>query len=150
MTIDGSSPPAHIPDSTTGTPARTDLLGREDIAELVNDFYGRAFCDDLLGPVFIDVARMDLAAHLPVICDFWQTVLFHVGGYRRNALQPHLRLHEQAQLTPAHFARWLALWCGTVDDRHTGKNADVAKLQATRIAGAMCRRITGHEPAPRS
>lgn len=122
---------------------RADITQRSDIAALLRDFYGRAFRDELLGPVFVDIARMDLDAHLPVMCDFWETVLFRAGMYRRNALAPHQRLHARADLTPLHFARWLALWCATVDDRHAGPKADQAKLQATRIAGAMCRRITG-------
>jgi hemoglobin len=70
-------------------------------------------------------------------------VLFRSGQYRANALAPHLRLHRKAHLTPAHFERWLTLWRATVDERHAGAKADLAKLQATRIAGAMSRRITG-------
>jgi len=123
--------------------AVSDIGDRAAIAELLTDFYGRAFRDELLGPVFVDVARMNLADHLPVMCDFWETVLFRSGGYRRNAFHPHRQLHARANLTPAHFARWLQLWCATVDDRHAGPKADLAKLQATRIAASMCRRITG-------
>jgi hemoglobin len=134
-----------VPRSDAAAPGgtRRDIDGREDITALLTDFYGRAFGDELLGPVFVDIARMDLAEHLPVMCDFWLTVLFHTGQYRRNALHPHQRLHSKAQLTPTHFDRWLTLWQATVDDRHVGAKADLAKLQATRIAGAMCRRITG-------
>lgn len=120
-----------------------DIATRADIAALLRDFYGRAFRDDLLGPVFVDIAHMDLEAHLPVMCDFWATVLFRAGAYRGNALHPHQRLHALTALMPAHFARWLTLWQATVDDRHSGPKAEQAKLQATRIAGAMSRRITG-------
>lgn len=131
------------PDDSVSCPVRADITGRADIADLLTDFYGRACDDDLLGPVFVDIAHLDLTAHLPAMCDFWETVLFRTGAYRRNALTPHRRLHERAYLTPSHFDRWLALWCATVDDRHAGEKADLAKLQATRIAGAMCRRLTG-------
>jgi hemoglobin len=134
-------------DARPATTSRSDISGRKDIAELLTDFYGRAFDDDLLRPVFVDIARMDLDAHLPVICDFWQTVLFHSGLYRRNALHPHLRLHAEARLEPAHFERWLNLWCATVDDRYAGPTAETAKLQAARIAHSMCRRITGRTSA---
>lgn len=127
---------------------RADIRGRTDVLELVGEFYGRAFADELLGPVFVDVAQMDLAAHLPIIGDFWQTVLFHTGEYRRNTLEPHLRLHAQTELTSAHFERWLALWCATVDDRYAGVTAEQAKLQAARIAYSMCQRITGRASAP--
>lgn len=126
---------------------RCDIRNRDDIAELLTDFYGRAFGDNLLGPVFVDIAQMDLAEHLPIICDFWQTVLFHSSKYRRNALQPHLRLHAMAHLAPAHFERWLTLWHATVDDRHSGPKAELAKLQAARIACSMSRRVTGHASA---
>ena len=129
--------------NTTVTGDRSDITAREDILVLLRDFYGRAFRDELLGPVFVDIARMDLDAHLPLIGDFWETVLFHTGSYRRNALAPHQRLHTLAGLTPAHFARWLALWRATVDDRHAGPKAELAKLQAARMAGAMSKRITG-------
>ena len=33
-------------------------------------------------------AEPDLSAHLPVMCDFWETVLLRAGRYRRNALRP--------------------------------------------------------------
>ena len=120
-----------------------DIGGRSDVEAVLRDFYGRAFTDDLLGPVFVDIARMDLDAHIPVMADFWMTALFRTGEYHRNAFVPHARLHELARLTPQHFARWYALWQRTVDDRHHGPKADLAKLQAGRIANSMCRRLTG-------
>jgi hemoglobin len=133
---------AFAPEGST----RGDIADREDIAALLRDFYGRAFRDDLLGPVFVDIARMNLDAHLPVMSDFWETVLFRAGTYRGNVLRPHLRLHALARLTPAQFARWLALWRSAVDDSYAGPKAELAKLQATRIAATMSRRITGHPP----
>jgi hemoglobin len=123
-----------------------DIADREDLAAMLTAFYGRAFADDVLGPVFVDVAQMNLADHLPVMCDFWMTVLFHSGEYKRNALKPHLQLSALTRLTPAHFERWLVLWVATVDDMHAGDKAELAKLQATRIAGSMSRRITGDLP----
>lgn len=127
---------------------RADIADRDDIAALLRDFYGRAFLDPLLGPVFVDVARLDLEAHLPVMCDFWETVLFRSGRYHGNALVPHRRLHALTPLTPRHFARWLELWRETVDDRHCGPRAEAAKVQATRIADSMCRRLDGSVGRP--
>jgi len=120
-----------------------DLTGRADIEALLRAFYLQAFGDDLLGPVFLDVAQMDLDAHLPVICDFWETVLFRAGLYRRNALQVHADLHAASPLTAAHFARWLAVWTATVDARFAGEKAELAKTQATRIAYSISRRLLG-------
>src|SRR6185437_14004954 len=142
----GQGPGAERQDQLTSA-SRHDIRGQQDLLELLTDFYGRTFTDDILRPVFIDVAKMDLGTHLPIICTFWQTLLFHTGQYRRNALHPHLLLHAKVELAPAHFDRWVALWCDTVDDRRAGAKADLAKLQATRIAYSMCRRITGRSSA---
>jgi hemoglobin len=122
---------------------RPDIADRADISRLVTEFYRRAFADDLLGPVFVDIARVDLSAHLPVMCDFWETVLLRAGRYRRNALRPHVVLDAEVTLTSAHFARWLALWAATVDERHAGGKAELAKVQAARIAGSISRRLRG-------
>ncbi|HXT44841.1 MAG TPA: group III truncated hemoglobin [Pseudonocardiaceae bacterium] len=130
---------------TAGAPRR-DITDRKDIAGLVTAFYRRAFADDILGPIFLDIAHMDLPAHLPIMCDFWETVLLRAGRYHRNALRPHLQLNTKVELTPAHFARWLDLWTTTVDERHTGEKAELAKVQAIRIAGSIGRRLRG-QPA---
>jgi hemoglobin len=132
--------PTDGPDLTSGL---GDISDRADLMALLRDFYGRAFRDGLLGPVFVEIAQMDLEAHLPVMCDFWESALFRAGRYRRNALHPHQLLHTKAHLTPEHFHRWLALWQATVTDRHAGAKAELAKVQGSRIAGAMCRRLTG-------
>ncbi|WP_433503702.1 group III truncated hemoglobin [Pseudonocardia halophobica] len=122
---------------------RHDIADRDDIADLVDEFYRRVFSDEVLGPIFVEVARVDLSAHLPVMCDFWSTVLLRDGTYHRNALRPHLDLYARCELTEAHFARWRALWTATVDQQHAGKRAELAKSQATRIAGAIRRRLPG-------
>ncbi|MGH3779074.1 MAG: group III truncated hemoglobin [Pseudonocardiaceae bacterium] len=125
----------------TAPVARPDIADRGDIADLVTAFYRRAFADALLGPIFVDVAKVDMSVHLPVMCDFWETVLLRAGRYHRNALRPHLELNSTVELTAAHFERWLALWTATVDERHRGEKAELAKTQATRIAGSISRRL---------
>lgn len=120
-----------------------DIANRQDVSDLVVAFYERAFKDELLGPVFIDVAHLDLAAHLPIMCDFWETVLFRTGAYKQNALLVHTTLHQKSPLTAVHFSRWLELWTGTVDTMFSGEKAELAKLQASRIAWSMSRRLMG-------
>ena len=120
-----------------------DLQDRADIGTLVGEFYGRVFADPLIGPIFTDVAKLDLEHHLPIICDFWETVLFNAGLYRRNALQVHVALNGRFPLLPEHFERWLQLWVRTVDDMFRGEKAELAKMQAERIAGSISRRMQG-------
>lgn len=124
-----------------GSP-RTDLADRVDVEALLRCFYHRAFVDDVLGEPFSELRAEGLEAHLRVMCDFWETVLFRAGLYRGNALTVHRRLHDRHPLRAGHFLRWLSLWEATVDDMYRGPAAERAKIQAARIARAMHRRLT--------
>lgn len=118
-----------------------DLASRDDLDELLRAFYTSVFADDLLGHIFIDVARMDLDAHLPALGDFWQKVLFNSGEYHGDMMRVHRRVHASEPFTDAHFTRWLALWGCAIDDRFAGPMADQAKRHATRIARSMQRNL---------
>jgi hemoglobin len=118
-----------------------DLETRADLDAVLRSFYASVFDDPLLRHVFVDVAGMDLEEHLPRIGAFWQKVLFGSGTYSGDAMGVHRRLHAREPLTPAHFERWLALWAATVDARHEGPTASLAKRQAERIAGALRRNL---------
>lgn len=127
---------------------RADIEDRAGIEELVSAFYRGAFEDPLIGPVFTDVAHLDLDRHMPIMCDFWETVLFNAGLYKRNALQLHFALHTMHPLGSEHFDRWLTLWSAAVDARFEGPIAERAKLQASRIAWSMQRRLEGRTGSP--
>ena len=120
-----------------------DLADRADVATLVDAFYGRALADDLIGPIFTDVARMDLDHHLPIITDFWETVLFNAGLYRRDLLTIHAALDRRFPFREEHFTRWLALWSATVDELFAGPVAERTKTEARRVAGSIHRRLEG-------
>ncbi len=120
-----------------------DVQDRDDVAELVTTFYRRAFEDELIGPVFTDVAHLDLDRHLPIMCDFWETVLFRAGLYTRNAFDVHVALDAKVTLEREHFERWLTIWTATVDDLFAGEKAERAKTQAARIAASIHRRLRG-------
>ena len=122
-----------------------DLANREDVEVLLRRFYGRVFTDDVLAEPFSELHVDGLESHLPVMCDFWETVLFRAGLYRGNALVVHRQLDLRHPLYARHFARWLTLWSATVDEMYAGPKAARAKIQADRIARAMHRRLRGAE-----
>jgi hemoglobin len=121
----------------------SDLANRDDVEVLLRRFYGRVFTDDVLAEPFTELREQGLESHLPVMCDFWETVLFRAGLYRGNALVVHRQLDLLHPLYAKHFARWLTIWEATVDDMYDGPAADRAKLQAGRIAKALHRRLRG-------
>jgi hemoglobin len=114
-----------------------DLATHDDVVALVDRFYDRVRADDLLGPIFDEVARVDWAAHLPKMYGFWQAVLFGAGNFKGNPLGVHVALARQTPLTPDAFDRWLSLFCSTVDELFAGAVAEDAKDRAQRIALTM-------------
>ena len=120
---------------------KPDIQNREDIAKLINAFYEKLLADELLAPIFIEVAKIDLTEHLPILYDFWESVLFQVGKYKRNAMEVHLDLHQMHRLEEQHFNRWLALFNETVDDFFEGETANRAKVRALSIATVIKMKI---------
>jgi hemoglobin len=117
-----------------------DIESRTDIDKLMHLFYERALVDDTIGYIFTDVARLDLEHHLPIIGDFWESLLFGTGVYAkhgRNPLIVHGELHLKEPLTREHFERWLEIFTETVDELFEGERADHIKLRARAIATRM-------------
>lgn len=114
-----------------------DIRHRQDIETLLEAFYKQVMDDPQIGYLFTEVAQLDLEHHLPIIADFWETVLFSVRKYRGTPLEPHADLHRQAPLTQAHFDRWLTIWTTTVDRLFSGPVADLASQRARTIATVM-------------
>jgi len=129
-----------------------DIESRADCERLVRAFYGRALVDPIIGFIFVDVAKLDLEAHVPRITSFWETILLGARSYGGGAFRPHAELHAKVRLREGHFAQWLQLWCGTVDELFAGERAELAKAHAQRVARAFLGRLqqlpSQAEPAP--
>jgi len=119
-----------------------DITDRRDVACLVNVFYDRVRDDDLLGPIFDDVAHVDWATHLPRMYDFCESVLFGAATFKGTPLVVHQALARHAPLTAEAFDRWVTLFVSTVEDLFTGTMADHAKNSAMRIAATMEQHVT--------
>ncbi|HEU4576073.1 MAG TPA: group III truncated hemoglobin [Chitinophagaceae bacterium] len=116
---------------------KKDIENRDDIALLVSRFYDKLLADDSISYLFTDVAKIDLPHHLSIITDFWEMVLMQTDSYRKNAMQPHLALHQQSPLEEKHFTTWLRYFRETVDELFEGEKAFLAKERALSIATMM-------------
>ncbi|CAJ1498280.1 group III truncated hemoglobin [[Mycobacterium] burgundiense] len=130
---------------TVPTMVRSDITDRADVYALLSRFYGQALIDDVLAEPFSEVRAKGLDEHLPVMCDFWETMLLRARLYQRSALEVHREVHLKHPLTHEHFLRWLTLWVETVDAMFSGPVAEKAKLHGRRTAWAFHRRLTGHD-----
>jgi hemoglobin len=118
----------------------TDIESRTDIDLVMRVFYERALADEVIGYIFTDVAKLDLEHHLPIIGDFWETMLFQSGNYAqhgRNPLEVHTALDVRSPLKPEHFQRWLEIFTASVDGEFAGERAEFLKMRANTIAGRM-------------
>lgn len=126
-----------------------DIGSREDIDRLMVEFYDAAFADESIGYIFTDVAKMDLDEHLPVIGDFWESVVFGSGVYAKRGRNPmviHHQLSQRSTLLPEHFDRWLQIFSRIVDENFEGERADLIKMRAHSIANRMVENICGNSP----
>lgn len=118
-----------------------DITTRPQIDQLVTAFYTKATTDATIGHIFTDVAKLNLEAHLPVICDFWESVLLGNMVYRGNPMRKHLELARKTALQREHFDVWLGLWEETTRELFAGEKAELAIFRAKNIGQLMLHKI---------
>ena len=108
----------------------TTLCTRQEIHDLVWDFYDRIRMDEVLGPIFSERIK-DWDTHLGVMEEFWSSLLLKTDGYQGNPMGKHLTLsHIQA----SHFEQWLRLFKESCEERDNQAMAQLALEYAQRIA----------------
>lgn len=118
-----------------------DVDSRAQVHDLVVAFYREIVFDDLLAPVFEEVAEVDWSHHIPKLIDYWCRVLLGEPGYDGFVLGAHQAVHDVEAFRPEHFDRWYGLWVETVDAGWRGPVAARAKAHAARIAAVLARRL---------
>jgi hemoglobin len=121
-----------------------ETLTAQHIEQLVHRFYAKVRKDPLLGPVFNDVAKVDWDHHLPLLCQFWNSVMFGKREYYGDPYTKHMLLASKTELSEAHFARWLELFNDTADAILPTDAAQEIQYRAMMIAGALKRGMLGH------
>lgn len=133
---------------TTSSEAVTDLSSRSAVHDLVVSFYRELVFDELLAPVFEEVAEVDWALHIPLLIDYWVRILLGQEGYQGAILAAHQHVHDRQAFTAEHFDRWYSLWVMTIDARWSGAGAEKAKRHAAKIAATLARRLLAGDWAP--
>lgn len=114
-----------------------DIEDRTDIEALMVNFYGKALLDTVIGFFFTEVVVLDMDRHIPLITDFWETVLFEKSSYRGNVFGVHEHIHTLSIFKDEHFIRWVQLFKQSVDELYAGNNAEKIKQRAESIATVM-------------
>lgn len=114
---------------------KTDIIDRNDIIKLVDEFYTDVRKDALLGSIFDDIMKISWEEHLPKMYDFWESILFHANKYKGFPFAAHLPVNDKVKLTSIHFDHWLNMFYTTVDRLFKGENAEQIKQRAATIKG---------------
>lgn len=85
-------------------------ITKEKIEIFVKNFYTNVNRDNLLSPIFNDVANVNWIEHTPKLVGFWSSILLKTGDYRGNAYKKHLLLAKQITIDESHFKQWLKLF----------------------------------------
>lgn len=127
---------------------RQDLDTPTQIHDLVTIFYREIVFDELLEPVFSEVAEVDWAEHIPKLIDYWCWIVLGINGYPGAVTRTHRHLHEVSAIEAAHCDRWYQLWVESVDDRWSGPHAEHAKDHAATLMAGMAKRVFGYAWSP--
>lgn len=123
-----------------------DIETKDDVILLVDKFYEQVLADDLIGVFFNEVVKLRVDIHIPVLHDFWATILLGERSYKANAMLKHIQLNQKKAIEPKHFERWLSLWEKTVNEFFTGEKASLAIQRAKQIGELMQYKIGAMNP----
>ncbi len=110
---------------------KKDISGEDDIKLLVDSFYDKVKKDETIGSIFQSIIGDDWSHHLPIMYNFWGTILLHKEGYKGNVIKKHIDIDKKIALQKEHYDRWILLWSNQVDELFEGDIASEAKNRAS-------------------
>ncbi|MEO6627422.1 MAG: group III truncated hemoglobin [Aquihabitans sp.] len=123
--------------------AKLDLTTPTDVHDLVIHFYREIVFDELLEPVFGEVAEVDWAEHIPKLIDYWCWILFGAKRYAGAVTKVHRHLHGLQPIEAEHCDRWYLLWVASIDARWAGPNAEHADRHAATLMAGLAKHVFG-------
>ncbi|OGB21035.1 MAG: hypothetical protein A3I66_18820 [Burkholderiales bacterium RIFCSPLOWO2_02_FULL_57_36] len=111
-----------------------DTITRDNVKQLVDEFYGRVREDELLGPVFLKALGEDWSAHLERLTEFWSTIVLGTRSFQGNVYGTHMQLNG---IEPGHFRRWLDLFSQTANELFEAEQAEQFIGMARRVASSL-------------
>lgn len=120
---------------------KQDIQNRQDIEFLLDAFYKKIMKDTVIGHYFTEVIQISLEKHMPVLYNFWESVLFGSGNYKGNPVLKHIELDQKERLEKKHFDQWQKVFYETVDEHFEGEKAAEAKNRADLMGKLMLFKI---------
>jgi len=113
-----------------------ETVDRENVRQMVYEFYSLVLKDEILGPIFIRVLGDDMSGgkwheHLHRLDSFWLLMMGKPSAYQGDPTPAHAFI---ADLTPESFDRWLELFHSVVHRLYVQKIADKLDKKAQIVA----------------
>ena len=116
---------------------KNDIRNRADIESFLHLFYSRVVSDTTIGIIFTKILPVNMSHHIPIIADFWETILLDHPVYKNNAMEVHFEINKKFPLQKKHFDAWVHLFNVTIDELFCGEKVVLAKKRAAGIADLM-------------
>lgn len=116
---------------------KRDIETRADIETFIKAFYEKVIEDETIGIIFTKIFPLNWEHHIPLITDFWETILLDNPVYKKNAMAVHFDINKIFPLQKKHFDAWLHIFITTINEMHDGPKSLLAIKRATGIAQMM-------------
>ncbi len=113
--------------------AKLELKTRKAIELLVDEFYKKVQLDELIGPYFNDVAKVNWDTHLTKMYNFWESLLLDAGKFKGNMTDTHFKINGMKKIEQQHLQRWLLLFKQTLNEFFIGDKAEEAYKRAENV-----------------
>lgn len=109
---------------------KTDINNRNDIEKFIITFYENVKLDTVIGIIFNEIFPIRWEHHIPLITDFWESILFNNPVYKHNAMAIHFSLNKIYPLQQKHFDSWLNIFNSTINTMYKEPVCDLAKKES--------------------
>ena len=120
-----------------------DLDTPQNIDSFVASFYDKLLKDDIMAPIFLRDANIDVSAHLPTISLYWQKMLWGDRQYNTNMMKKHRAVNVKKRFKTIHYQRWLGYFEQTAKESFAGEYTEKALRIANAVIHNMESRMTG-------
>ena len=97
-----------------------DLDTPRNIDSFVASFYEKLLKDDIMAPIFLRDANIDVSAHLPTISLYWQKMLWGDRQYDTNMMKKHRAINVKKRFKTIHYQRWIGYFEQTAKEYFEG------------------------------
>ena len=116
---------------------KRDIETRADIETFLKLFYEKVIVDETIGIIFTKIFPINWEHHIPLITDFWETILLDNPVYKKNAMAVHFDINKIFPLQKKHFDAWIHLFNSTLNEMYEGPKILLAIKRAAGIAQMM-------------